>query len=173
MHTLLLITTLLASHGESRAQRAAHLMSDDERATLASFDTRTAALPFDNGLQALRTSSIALLSIGAVPVVGVAVVAICVSFVTGFAAGLSGVSWGGMFVDWMGSVLKWVPGAIWVVMGVALVAGAAMLVASIVADQPRQKELKAIRVERRDFIRSIERRGEAPAQVPMTTLLTF
>jgi hypothetical protein len=173
MHTLLLITALLASHGESRTQRAAHLMTADERATLASFDTRTAALPFDNGLQALRTSSIALLSIGAVPVIGVAVVALGASFITGFAAGLSGVSWGGMFVDVMGSILKWVPGAIWVVTGVALVAGAAMLIASIVADQPRQKALKAIRVERRDFIRSIERRGEAPTQVPMTTLLTF
>ena len=173
MHTLLLITTLLASHGESRAQRAAHLMTDDDRATLASFDNRVTARPLSNGLQALRTSSILLLSAGAIPVVGIGVFALGASFVTGFAAGLAGISWGGLFVEVMGSFFKWVPGAIWVAMGVALVAGTAMLVASIVSDRPRQKELKAIRTERRDFIRSIEARGEAPEQVPTTTVFTF
>ena len=52
--------------------------------------------------------------------------------------------------------------------------GTGLLVGSIIRDQPRQQDVKAVKQERRAFIKAVnESHRQAPLEVPLTTLMTF
>jgi hypothetical protein len=173
MHTLLALSILLcatpdATIGLSRnSERAARLMNAQERAQLASLDGKLQELRSSGQNSALRVSSIIVLAAAvAVPVVcGVGAL-----FFGGLVALLSPSAAGAFMV----AMFSWIPVWGWAAMAVAATVGTAMLVGSIVADQPRQHQIAAAKEERRALIKAAkETQLSAPVEVPLATVMVF
>lgn len=72
------------------------------------------------------------------------------------------------------SMFTWIPVWGWAAMAVVATIGTAMLVGSIVGDQPRQQQVRAVKEERRALIKAVkDSQRSAQVEVPLATVLVF
>lgn len=163
---------------QTREQRAARLMTEEELGQLADLDRQAAELrrPTGNGL--LFSFSIATMAAGvAVPVV-VGVVGLVGTIFVGLfgllALGFGNSSFLALIpAMWVG-LFGWVPIWGWIVMGVTALAGAGMFIAAQVADGPRRQQVHELKQERKRLIDlALTRPEQALLPLPLTTLATF
>ena len=173
MHTLLALAMFLSATPDGTtglrrsSERAARLKNAEESAQLESFDLKLQELRPTSGASALRVSSIIVLAASvAVPVACGAVALVIGGLVALFSTNAAGI--------FMLSMFAWIPVWGWAAMAVVATIGSAMLVGSIVGDQPRQQQVRAVKEERRAILKAVrDGQRSAPVEVPLTTVMVF
>jgi hypothetical protein len=152
-------------HRERGAERAARLMSTEERAQFAELNIQLMELrrPSDN--VTLFTGSIITMASAAVVPVGLAAVGIVGSFFVGLVGLLAPSLWSAIPAMWVG-LFSWVPLWGWIAMGVAAVAGVAMLITAQAGDAPRRERVQAVNLERRRLIEIAAARPDVQLMAP-------
>lgn len=150
-------------------------MTEAEIAQLATFDSRIADRRPAEATTALRVWGIVTMSIGVAPVFAGGVVGLLGGLFGGFYALSVNATWGSVWADVFTAIFtQWIPVWAYVAMAGLLVVGGALVIASIVRDQPRQRAVRELKNERRAFIEAAKAaHRDAPPLVPMTTLMTF
>jgi hypothetical protein len=155
---------------EGKVERAARLMTNEERAQLASFNVQLDNLHRPAANQLLLTGSIFVMSAAVV----VPVVAGAIGFVGSVFLGIFGflgpTLWTLIPEMWV-ALFAWIPVWGWIAMGVAAVAGVAMLFSAQAADAPRRDQVEAVTLERRRLVNQAASRPDM--QVVAPPLVTF
>lgn len=156
---------------ERTVDRAARLMTNEERAQLESFNVQLADLhhrPAQSS--ALMAGSIITLSVAGVVPVAMAAVGILGTFFAGLLGFAAPSLWTGIPAMWL-TLFSWIPVWGWIAIGVGAVAGAAMLWGALAADAPRRAKVQSISEERRRLVIIASSRPELPESAP--PLVTF
>jgi hypothetical protein len=155
---------------EGKAERAARLMTNEERAQLASFNVRLDGLRRSAANELLLTGSIVVMSAAAaVPVIAGAIGFVGTVFLGIF--GFLGPSLWALIPPMWVALFSWVPVWGWIAMGVAAVAGVAMLFSAQASDAPRRDQVEAVTLERRRLVNLAAARADM--QVVAPPLVTF
>ena len=154
---------------EGKQERAARLMTAEEREQLAGLKVQLLE-PRSPESAGLLASSIITLSSALIVPVGLGAVGLVGSFFVGFIGVLAPSLWRLIPAMWVG-LFSWIPVWGWIAMGVAAAAGVAMLVGAQALDAPRREKAQALNLERRRLIEVASTRPDPQLMAP--PLVTF
>jgi hypothetical protein len=158
------------SFREGKVERAARLMTADERAQLTGLNLELLNLRRANENTALLSASIVTMSVAAAVPVVLGAVGLVGSVFLGLFGFLGPSLWLAIPTMWV-ALFSWVPVWGWIAMGVAAVAGVAMLISAQASDAPRRERVAAVNLERRRIIEAAALRPDMPLIAP--PLVTF
>lgn len=159
------------SSRERPAERAARLMTAEERAQLAELNVQLLELRRSSDNLALLSGSIIALSSAVVVPVVLGAIGLVGTFFVGFFGLIAPSLWTLIPAMWVG-LFSWVPVWGWLAMGVAAAAGVAMLISAQASDAPRRQRVQEVNLERRRLIEVAAGRPEVPELVA-PPLVTF